>query len=290
MGLSASSFRPAVFDLSVKRPLWSLVAAALALLSSRSVLSQEISSTAPSPTTDRVLLGASGSTLSAGSGGGGASIGWLHDISGSAIAVAGDYDTQDNAHWEYASLSGVLNVGAADSVFAEVDEGVGTVGLSTGLHHFDYRMEVLGANATLGGKVTAQFETRQINIDTSRGNLPKLSLGYLWSHDWQTTGSYAKSVGGNLGTELAALRVDRLGGRMATLFLGGAVGHVAPPVVNFQPGQTAISPQYREGFLGASKEIAHREWSFVMDYTSLERVRRVTLSVICSLPVGKHGS
>ena len=253
----------------------------------------------PSPPADRVVLGASGSTLSGSSdsGGGGGSMGWLHDFSGSILAVGGDYETLDKAHWEFASLSGAWNIGV-NSLFGEVDEGVGTVGLSTGLHHFNYQMEALGGSTTLWGIVTAELETRQIDIDTSRGNLPKLSLGYLGFADWQTTVSYAKSVGGNLGTEITALRIDRLSNGVPRLFAGGALGHVAPPVVNLQSEtvqtgntqfqQTVPSPRYREGFLGVSKAIAHWEWSLIVDYTRLEGIRRTTLAVACSIPAEGH--
>lgn len=255
-------------------------------LLSQDVLADEVSDGAPTIPADHVLLDASGSVLISGRDGGGASIGWLHNIPGSVIAVAGDYETLDNAHWEYGSLSAALNT-KSDSVFAEVDEGAGSVGGSSRPHHFGYSMEVLGARAVLGSAITVQLETRQIDVDTSHGNLPKFTLEYSWHRDWQTAVSYAKSVGGNLGTELATLRVDRSGFSFATPFVGGAVGHVAPPVVNFQPGQTATSPQYRELFLGATTGIAHGEWTFLLDYTSLEGLRRIALSLTCLLPSGR---
>ena len=53
-------------------------------------------------------------------------------------------------------------------------------------------------------KFSVQLEARQIDIDTTHGNLPKLGLTYLWTPRLLTNVSYAHSVGGNLGTELTS--------------------------------------------------------------------------------------
>ena len=70
---------------------------------------------------------------------------------------------------------------------------------------------MLGLSQNLTKKFSVQLEGRQIDIDTTHGNLPKLSLTYLWSPRLLSNISYARSVGGNLGTELTAARIDYYG-------------------------------------------------------------------------------
>jgi hypothetical protein len=88
---------------------------------------------------------------------------------------------------------------------------------------FDYGVGVLAISQAFTDKFSVQLEERYIDIDTSRGSLPKLSLSYLWSPRVFSTLSYAHSFGGNLGTELVSARIDVFGQHMKFLF-GGAVG------------------------------------------------------------------
>jgi len=41
-------------------------------------------------------------------------------------------------------------------------------------------------------------EDKQVNVETTNGNLPKLQLAYLWNPKIQTTVGYQHSFGGNL--------------------------------------------------------------------------------------------
>jgi hypothetical protein len=133
--------------------------------------------------------------------------------------------------------------------------------------------------------VTVQLEDRQYDVYTTHGNMPKAGLGILWNPHWQTTASYARSVTGNLGTEIETLRLDHYGHAVNWL-LGAAAGHVAPPVVNLYTGLTGAAPQYREGYLGLSKSFARSDWAILGDYLKVANEKRITLTIVCTLHVG----
>jgi hypothetical protein len=134
-----------------------------------------------------------------------------------------------------------------------------------------------------------QLDAQQYDIYTTHGALPKAAIGYLWSPHWQTTVSYAQSVTGNLGTQLETARIDHYG-RTVNWLLGGATGHVAPAVVNLYTGILQPAPRLREGYLGISKSFAGSDWSILGDYMKVANERRITLTVVCTLHVGRSAT
>jgi hypothetical protein len=247
---------------------------------------QAPSTAAAAPLQNRLIISGNGSTLAdPSSGGGGGAVTWVHDFSSTGtLGVGGQYQTLANAHWEFGSVTGSLNFGSpADkwSIYGEADEGVGDIGIYLGLRHFDYAVEAAGVNAVFVGKVILQLETRQYDIDTAHGDLPKIGLGFLWTPHFQTTVSFAHSVTGNLGTQLTTLRLDYFG--PVNWIVGGATGFAAPPIVNFQTGATGVAPTYHEGYLGLSKTLRRADWGILADYLKLGEVKRVTLTLTCTL-------
>jgi hypothetical protein len=235
-----------------------------------------------------VVISGNGSTLTGANGGGGGSLTWLHDFSAGVLGVGGEYQKLADTHWAFGSLSGSVSTGSANdrwSFSGDVHLGNGETKTVQGVHHFDYQVEGAGVAGTLGGKVTIQLEDRNYDIDTTHGMMPKAGLGILWTPHFQTTVSYARSVTGNLGTELETLRLDHYGHTVNWL-VGGATGHVAPPIVNLYTGETGAAPQLREGYVGISKAFVHSDWSLLGDYLKVASERRITLTVVCTLHVG----
>ena len=244
---------------------------------------------AAAPATDSLMFTANGSTLTGASGGGGGSVGWLHDFSAGVLGLAGEYQTLANAHWEFGSLTGSVSTGSASAKWtfaADAHLGSGDIGVYQGLHRFNYDIEGASVAGTFGSKLTLQLDAQQYDIDTTHGALPKVGLGYLWTPHWQTTASYSKSVTGNLGTQLETLRIDHYG-RAVNWLVGGAAGRVAPAVVNLYTGVNIAAPQLREGYLGLSKSFAGSSWSILGDYMKVAGEKRITLTVVCTLPVGR---
>jgi hypothetical protein len=244
------------------------------------------------PSDNRLIVSGNGSTLyDPSSGGGGGSVTYLQDFSSGLLGIGGQYQTLANAHWEFGSLTGALNFGNPGdkwNVYGEADEGVGDIGEYLGLRRFDYNEEAAGVDGTFGSKVTVQLETRQYDIDTAHGNLPKIGVGVLWTPHFETTVSYAHSVTGNLGTQLTTLRLDYLG--PVNWVVGGATGFASPPIVNFETGATGPAPSYREGYLGLSKAFRRVDWAILADYLKLGEVKRITLTLTCTLHLSRGSS
>jgi hypothetical protein len=273
-------------------PLLALAVAALWSRPATAADAPAVASPAPQPpSSDRLIISADGATISGASGGGGGSLTWLHDFNSGVLGVAGEYQSLANAQWGFGSLSGSVHTGSASAKWTfsgEVHLGSGDISAppgSPGSHSFDYRVEGAGVAGTFADKLTVQLEAHQYDIDTTHGAMPMLGLGYLWTPHVQLTVAYSRSVSGNLGTELETLRLDHYG-RSVNWLIGGAAGHVAPPIVNLYTGLTGPAPQLREGYVGVSKSFAGRTWSILGDYLKVAGERRLTLTVVCTLPVG----
>lgn len=246
----------------------------------------------PAHAADELILSGNGATLTGTNGGEGGSANYLHSSTHTVIGLGGEYQKLATANWEFGSLTGALrgSSGTAKwSLDGEVHRGVGTIREYFGPHHFDYGVEALGVSGTFSDRVTLQLETRQFDIDTTHGNLPKAGLGILWARSWLTTVSYAHSVGGNLGTELTTLRIDRFG-RVVNFVVGGAAGHVAPAVVNIQTGALGPAPQYREGYVGLTRKFTRVDVGFLADYLTLAGTRRITGTLTFTIHLDRGGA
>jgi hypothetical protein len=228
---------------------------------------------------DRLLFSADGATLSRASGGGGGSVGWLHNFNADTLAGAAvEYDTIANGHWTFGSLNASTTSGPASarlSLYGEIHEGAGDLGL----HRFDYSIVAAGLIRTFGPHFSLQLDDRQIDIDTARGNLPKIGAAVLWGPRLQTAIGYQHSVSGNLGTNLGSLRID-VYAKPLNWLAGGAFGQGSPAVFNLQTN--VIEPgsgRLKEAFLGAAKSLARSEVTVVADYLDLSGTRRATLTV-----------
>ena len=235
---------------------------------------------------DRLMLTASGSTLNTASGGGGGALTWLHPLSADALlGVGGEYDTIGNAHWTVGTLSSALSGGPPANrwtMTAEGRLGAGDIGPS----RFDYDVEAVSVTDTLSHFVSLRLETRQFDIDTTHGNLPKAGISLLVASHWLLGAAYAHSTGGNLDTVFTSARLDHFGGAV-DWFVGGAAGHVAPSVLNVQTGAMGPVPRYRDGYAGLTKTFSRTQWIVSADYLDLlAGTRRVTLTVTCNLLSG----
>ena len=240
----------------------------------------------PSPRPDdRLVFAASGSTLTGASGGGGGAVTWLHPFSaGTLLGMGAEYQTIANSHWTLADLTGSVTLGSPSashtSFTAELHEGSGDIGGKS----FTYSIEALGASHTLENGLTFQLEDRQIDVSTTHGNLPKIGLAYAWTPRFLTTVSYARSSGGNLGTDISSARIDFFG-KGANLLAGAAFGHAAGAVFNLETGLEQTHLTLKEVFLGVSKPLARVNVQLVGDYLKLADTKRATLSLVFTLPL-----
>jgi hypothetical protein len=245
-------------------------------------------STPPSTSDDRIALSANGSTLPGTNGGGGASIGWLHNFDADTLAgVAVEHQVISVAHWTFGSVSGALTRGLGDarySLYGEAHEGAG----DDGPNAFKYSIVAAGLIGTYFHRLSVQLEDRQFDVEKTHGSLPKLGLSYLWNPHILTAVSYAYSVGGNLGTHLTSARIDLYGSKVNFL-AGVSFGQVSPTVVGLEfivPGKTL-----KEGYVGVTKPLPQirGDLSLVVDYQDLSGSGRVAATLAYIFHFGHNG-
>jgi hypothetical protein len=238
---------------------------------------------------DRLTLSVNGSTLTGTDGGAGGAIGWLHDFGPDiVVGVGGEYQTIADASWQFGKISAALTRGPAGkrrSIYAEFHKGNG----EDDAHDFTYQSAAAGIILPIAGRLALQLEDKQVDIDTTHGNMPKLGFSMQWSPRLQTALSYAHSVGGNLGTRLTTARLDFLGDSVR-LLAGAAVGEADPAVVNLAPGVVLPSRTLREGFAGLARTFSRAELLLLVDYLELGESERVTLTLGCIIPLGRVGT
>ena len=226
---------------------------------------------------DRIALSANGGSLTGTNGGGGGSLGWLHNFDADTLAgLAVEHQTLGPAQWTFGSLSGAVTRGDPDARYTlagEVHQGGGRdAGKS-----FHYGIEALDASATYYRHLTLLLEDRQIDVERTHGNLPKAGASYLWTPHLQTSLSYAYSFGGNLDTRLSTARVDVFTAPV-NLILGAGWGRAAGWVL----GCSCVQPttRFREGYAGLGKTFPNRsELTLIGDYQDLGGSHRVTVTL-----------
>lgn len=237
---------------------------------------------------DRLALTVSGAKLIDIDEGGGGSLNWLHYFTPDAVfGVGAEHQVIADSKWSFGSLRGSMTFGepgSRSSVFGEVNYGDG----DDNGRDFNYGVAVLGLAQSFGTKLSGQLESRQIEVDNSHGNLPKLSVSYLWTPQFMTTVSYANSIGGNLGTDITSGRFDVFAPQVS-FFLGGATGSADPVVLNLQPGVTLPVSHLTEWFGGITKRFKNGELQLVGDYLKSGESEKVTVTLSYSVYLGSRG-
>jgi hypothetical protein len=237
---------------------------------------------------DRIVVSLNGSTLPRTNGGGGGSLGWLHNFDADALAGAAiEHQVISSAHWTFGSINGSLTRGSGDarySFYGEAHEGAG----DDGPHPFKYSIAALGLIGTYFHRFSAQLEDRQIEVEKTHGNLPKVGVSYLWNPHIYTTVSYIHSISGDLGTRLTSGRIDLYGATLNYL-AGVSFGQASPAILGLGfhlPGQTL-----KEAYAGATKPFPRLRGalSLVVDYQDLGGSPRFALTLNYVFHVGHSG-
>jgi hypothetical protein len=220
--------------------------------------------------------------------GGGYAGSYLHYFTPDFLAGFGvDHTYVEDSKLTYGSVRAAWGRGGPASRFTIVGEYYNGEGDDVG-RKFDYEVAVLGISQSITSKFSIQLETREIDIDTTNGNLPKLGLTYVWSPQFVTNISYAQSVSGNLGTELTSARMDYYGKHLNVLF-GGSTGTANPAVLVLAPGVVLPASQSKEGFLGFSKVFKRGEVTLLGDYLDVSGTEKVTVTLNFTAYLGSRG-
>jgi hypothetical protein len=242
---------------------------------------------APAPTSDeRLVLSGNGATLSQDHGGGGGSVTWLAGSGGNVLGLGVEYQEVANSHWTDGVFSGALALGQIvprATVYVDAHEGAGDVGP----HAFHYTVADGGVIGTLTQWLSVQLEERYIDIDTSHGNLPKVGITLRLAPTLLASVSYAHSFGGNLETKLTSVRLDYVG-RSFNALAGVAWGPVSPVVINLITHVIAPGPPLQEEYVGIGKTFGRTDWQLLADYQDIEGFKRKTLTLNCTLHLGRQ--
>ncbi|HWK50971.1 MAG TPA: hypothetical protein VNR40_13850 [Steroidobacter sp.] len=238
---------------------------------------------------DKLSLSGSSSTfVDSDTDGGGGSFSYLHYFTPDFLAGAGlDHTYVEKSKLTYGSLRAAWGRGDPSSRSILVGEYYNGEGDDYG-RKFDYQVGVLGLSQGITNKFSVQLETRQIDIDTTHGNLPKLGLTYVWSPSFVTNIAYAQSVSGNLGTELTSARFDYYG-KHVNLMLGGSTGKANPAVLVLQPGVVLPASYSNQGFLGIAKPFKRCEVQLLGDYLEVSGVEKITVTLSFIAYLGSRG-
>lgn len=236
---------------------------------------------------DRLIITANGSHLEEADGGGGA-LNWIHYATPDAlIGIGVEHQFIADSQWTFGTLRGSWSRGTPGlrtSVFGEVNQGTG----DDNGRDYDYSVATLGVNQALAPTFFVQLEARHIDVDTSKGWLPKLGVTYVWTPAFSSTVSYEESVSGNLGTELVTGRIDFRGPKV-NLILGGATGEADPVIVNLQPGLTPPVSDLKQAFAGVGIPFSRGEVLLLGDWLELAGSERLSLTVSLTFNVGSRG-
>jgi hypothetical protein len=231
-------------------------------------LTPAVAAASASTSSDRIAFSGNGSSLTGTNGGAGASLGWLHNFDpDTLLGVAAEHEVLSVSQWTFGSVSGAITRGPGDqryTIYGEAHEGAGDDAGKA----FKYRVEGLGLVGTYLHRLSVTVEDKQFNVESTRGNLPKVGLSYLWNMHVQTALSYQYSFGGNLGTRLTAGRIDLY--EPVVNFLGGfAVGQASPSVLGF--GVNLPPHDLSEGYVGLAKSLPQwrSDLTLIMDYQHL---------------------
>jgi hypothetical protein len=233
---------------------------------------------------DRLTLSAQGSTLTDTDGGYGGSLNWTHYFTPNAIfGIGGEHQEIAESQFSFGSLRASWGHGQPSSRFTIYGEGQYGNGDDDG-RDFDYEVGALGISQSFTSKFSVQLESRYIDIDTTRGNLPKIGFTYLWTPRLVTTLAYANSVSGNVNTELFTGRLDHYG-QHVNFIIGGASGQADPAVIN-QPGLDLPAQTLKQGFIGIGKTFTRGEIQLIGDYLQLAEIEKVTVSLTFTAYIG----
>ncbi len=231
---------------------------------------------------DRLALMVSGHRLTNTDGGWGASALWLHNFSADTIfGIGGEHQTLGDADWNFGKLTFNHGFGAAETrtnLYLEVNEGTG----EDLIHDYDYSIVAVGMYQNLTRQFTLQLEDKQVDVDTTQGNLPKLGLSYLWTPRFSTSVGYAHSVSGNLDTRLTTARIDGYT-KTTNLFVGAANGQAAPIVINLPPGTPVPGFILHEYYMGVGRAFSRADTTLVLDFARLGESNHWTLSFSATL-------
>jgi hypothetical protein len=243
---------------------------------------------AQSTSEDKLSLTASGATLTGTNGGWGAAAMWLHYFSANTVAgLGGEHQSLSDARWNFGKLTlshGFGEATARTNLYLEGNEGTG----KDRRHDYDYSIWGVGVYQNLTRQLILQLEDKQVDVDTARGNLPKVGVQYLWSPALATSLGYSHSFNDTIQmrTRLLTGRIDGYT-KTVNLFVGAANGQTAAILINpSSTNQTLAGNRpsiLHEYYAGFSRPFSRADTTVALDFSRLNANNHWTLTFNATL-------
>lgn len=145
-----------------------------------------------------------------------------------------------------------------------------------------------GVSHPLGSqRFVGDAECHYLGGTAARGTLAKAGLTFLPRPSLVLQGGYYQSLGGTLGSRLAAAKMVYIAGRRRYL-VGGSLGRSSPSVFGLVDQQQ--TQDVRHAFAGATLPFAAGgELTIVLEHYDLEVANRTLLSLIWKMAFGRKG-
>jgi hypothetical protein len=228
---------------------------------------------------------ASGATLTGTNGGWGGAAMWLHYFNANTVAgLGGEHQSLGDARWNFGKVSvshGFGEASARTNLYLEGNEGTG----KDRTHDYDYSIWGVGVYQNLTRQLILQLEGKHVDVDTARGNLPKVGLQYLWSPAFATSVGYAHSFNDTIQmrTRLASARIDGYT-KTVNFFVGAANGQTAAILINPNSETEHDRPSIlHEYYAGVSRSFSRADTTLALDFSRLNANNHWTLTFNATL-------
>lgn len=221
--------------------------------------------------------------LRSGIRGGGGSLDWIHvDGDGSTLSGGVASYSLGDSRWTYGRAVGAWRIDERLIVEGQANLGAGH---STAMS-FDYRVIGAGIDYRVVPEVWLKGEDKFVDIGTSRGHLLRIGALLVPTRRVSFDLGYARSVGGNLRSELKSARVDWLI-REARLFTGYTRGRSVPDLFGIDVGNGVPNQALRDWFIGFALSFSRWELTGALDTIDVNASRRRTLTVSIKVPLDR---
>ena len=231
---------------------------------------------------DSLIVAGQVDTISSGHGGGGGSLDWVRaNVNGTTLTAGVSSFSISDSHWSFGRVGGAIRLDERTIVQGQASLGSGR----TADAPFAYRLFNAGLSYAAFPTIYVKAEDQYVDIGATHGHLLKAGALFVPSTRLSADISYARSLSGNLNSELAAARVDWQT-EPARLLGGLAWGRSVPDLLNIDVGTGSGDQAFREFFVGMAIPVSGVELMVVADFVNLDTGRKRTLTLSLKITLG----
>ena len=246
-------------------------------------LSPRVRSGAPL-SSDFLIVSGGFNRVSSGPAGGVTSLDWVHlSGNGKTYTTGAEAHSVGDNRWAFARLSSPLF--EIDRFESRIGASIG--GGKTAGERFPYQIYHASASYQATHQFYLTLSEQYLRLGEARGHLIKPGVTIFLNPRLTTELSFARSIGGNIQTQLVSGRLD-LAGRPAGFFGGVVIGHTSPEIVRIGFGNETPGQRMREAYFGIRFRFREIEWTVVADFPDLGTNRQQIYTVGMKLPLRRN--